>query len=132
MGVSGDSSTYVRLKKVDTGSKTLPVFEYLNLSVTDAKTPSLSFHAGGWGRLDLSDQGYDTRKNGDLRHAYLLYRGETANAQVKLGRLTVFQGVAAETIDGVSASTDFRGGSAVHSSSASRCRALPTRNLVIW
>jgi len=110
VGVTGDSATYVRVKKVDTGNKTFPVIEYLNLSVSDANTPSFSFHAGGWGRLDLSDQGYDSRKNGDLHHAYLLYRGETANAQLKLGRLTVFEGVAAETIDGLSASTDFRGG----------------------
>lgn len=108
--VGGDSATFVRVRKVDTGARTLPVYEYLNLSVSDQRNSSLSFHAGGWGRLDLSDQGYDERTNGDLQHAYLLYRGEKANFQARAGRLTVFEGVAAERIDGVSASTDLMGG----------------------
>lgn len=110
MGLSGESATYVRVKKVDTGARTFPIYEYLNLTASDAKIPSLSFHAGGWGRLDLSDQGYDERTNGDLQHAYLLYRGEQGNFQAKAGRLTVFEGVAAERIDGLSASTDLMGG----------------------
>ncbi len=108
--ISGESNTIVRAKEVGEERKILPVYEYLDLSVKDVSMPGLSFHAGAWGRLDLTDQGSGSRTGGDLQHGYLQYRGEKANAGAKLGRLTVFEGVAAERIDGISGGLDLLGG----------------------
>ncbi len=84
-----------------------PAYEYLQLDIGTPAEPGLSFHAYGWGRLDLADDDYfqdDTA--GELLYGYLEYRGKAANFNARLGRQYVFEGVANEAVDGLRLSTD--------------------------
>ncbi len=109
VSLSGNSSTYLLSSQAENGTKELPLYEYLNMSVRDAGAETVSFQFGGWLRYDLKDNTAETgmsRSANDLQYAYLSYRGKTANATVNLGRVMVFEGVAAERVDGIYARTD--------------------------
>ncbi len=101
--ISGDSNTYVQSREdVD---KILGAYEYLNFSAQDAGK-ELSFHFGGWLRYDLKGEEFDKKSNSDLQYGYLSYKSTSNNAVVNLGRVMVFEGVAAERVDGIYARTD--------------------------
>jgi hypothetical protein len=108
--ISGHSATYLQSRETVDGSGLLPLYEYLNFNVQNLGKESVSFHFGGWVRYDLGDDSYGKDKNSDLQYAYLSYRHSAANAVVNLGRVMVFEGVAAERVDGAYARTDLKAG----------------------
>lgn len=108
--IEGTSSTYLLSRETADNSQLLPIYEYLNFSVRDTGTDSISFAFGGWVRYDLGDHVGDRKKDSDLQYAFLSYRHKESNAVVNLGRIMVFEGVAAERLDGVYARTDLMGG----------------------
>lgn len=73
---------------------------------------SVSVHFGGWLGFDLNDSsfGNDKKKGSGLQYGYVSYRAKERNAVVNLGRVMVFEGVAAERLDGIYARTDIKGG----------------------
>jgi len=108
--LDGTSSTYLISRKALDDSNLLPLYEYLNMSVRDIGKESISFQFGGWLRYDLRDDSTNKNTKNDLSYAYLSYRHAESNAVVNAGRVMVFEGVAAERVDGISARTDLRSG----------------------
>jgi len=105
-GVTGESRTYVQLRETADGSDLLPLYEYLNFSVQDLGSETISLHFGGWARYDLMDESFSKDSNSELQYLYLSFKGKTGNTIVNLGRIMVFEGVAAERADGIYAHTD--------------------------
>lgn len=110
--LSGTSRTYVLFRESAAGTNMMPLYEYLNFNVQDLGKETISAHFGGWLGYDLSNDsfGNDKKKGSDLQYGYVSYRAKEHNATVNLGRVMVFEGVAAERIDGIYARTDIIGG----------------------
>jgi hypothetical protein len=108
----GTSSTYLQSRETADGSKLLPLYEYLDFNVQDLGKETVSVHIGGWLGYDLKDDsfGNDKKKGSDLQYGYVSYRAKENNTVVNAGRVMVFEGVAAERVDGVYARTDLKGG----------------------
>jgi hypothetical protein len=100
--LDGSSRSYLRAGEGLSSDNLRPGYEYLDLSLGGLGDPKLSFHFGGWGRYDFKQQTGNT----DLQYAFLSYRDTANNAVVNLGRTLVFEGVAAERVDGIYARTD--------------------------
>jgi hypothetical protein len=110
VSLSGDSSTYVRSSEAPDKSKILGGYEYLDFAVQNLGNETISFHTGGWLRYDFKEEEFGKKSDSDLQYSYLSFKSKTANTAVNLGRVMVFEGVAAERVDGVYARTDLRGG----------------------
>lgn len=108
--IAGTSNTYLRSSETVDGSNLLPLYEYLDFSVQNLGTESVSVHFGGWLRYDLRDDSFGKDKNSDLQYGYVSYWRKNGNAVVNLGRVMIFEGVAAERVDGIYARTDLKGG----------------------
>jgi hypothetical protein len=102
--LSVSSSTYLRYYKQElaSGNKNTfaPLYEYLSADATNLGGTSVAFHFFGWGRVDFADQTGTGKESGDLGSAYLEYLHPKGNAQMKLGRFFLAEGVAVETLDG--------------------------------
>jgi hypothetical protein len=110
---TGNSSTYVLSRQGSDNTNYLPLYEYLNFAVQDLGKESISAHFGGWLGLDLNNNssfGNGEKSGNDLQYGYVSYRAKENNAVVNLGRVMVFEGVAAERVDGIYARTDIKGG----------------------
>jgi hypothetical protein len=103
--LSVSSSTYLRYyeRELAGGSKNTfaPLYEYLSADAANLGGTPVGFHFYGWGRVDLSDPSGSGKESGDLGSAYLEYLHPKGNAQMKLGRFFLAEGVAVETLDGV-------------------------------
>jgi hypothetical protein len=104
--ISIRSETMVRFFERDTTSKTdaliVPAYEYLQFDVGEPGVNPLTFHANGWGRLDLTDNDYfDDQADGELLYGYLQYLYAEKGIITRLGRMSVVAGVANESLDGV-------------------------------
>ena len=111
VSLSGDSATYVSSRQAADGTRELPLYEYLNFKTENLGSQNITFYFGGWLRYDLnSNEVFDKDKNSDLQYAYLSYRSAESNRVLNLGRVMVFEGVAAERVDGAYARTDLKGG----------------------
>lgn len=110
--IAGGSRTYMRYGESTSGDKLLPLYEYLDFTVQDLGKEAISIHIGGWLGYDLQDDSFGVNKDkgSDLQYGYVSYRAKERNAVVNLGRVMVFEGVAAERVDGVYARTDIKGG----------------------
>ena len=108
--LSGDSSTYVRSREAADSTKILGAYEYLDFAVQDLGKETISFHTGGWLRYDLKAEEFGKKSTSDLQYSYLSFKSKTDNTVVNLGRVMVFEGVAAERVDGLYARTDVKGG----------------------
>ncbi len=108
--LSGDSSTYVQSRQTAGGSNILGGYEYLDFAVKDIGNETVSFHTGGWVRDDFQTEEFGKKSNSDLQYSYLSFKSKTDNTVVNLGRVMVFEGVAAERVDGIYARTDVKGG----------------------
>lgn len=88
--------------------KTLaPATQYLGVDAGSLADGNLSFHLYGWGRVDMGDESpVNGTSSGDVTYGYLDYRFPKANGQIRAGRFFVSEGVASETIDGVSVHAD--------------------------
>lgn len=126
-----NSTSLLRLFQDDRGAveqKDLaPLTEFLGLDVDKLGDGNLSLHLYGWGRVDLADKSYnDERAAGSLTYGFAQYRFDEANAQARLGRLPVAEGVVNEWVDGLSARTDLPMGFAA---SAFAGAPVPTTHL---
>jgi len=108
VSLTGESSTYLQSRQTGDGTKELPLYEYLNFSVSDLGKESISFQFGGWLRYELKNGDADHRTTNDLSYAYLSYRNSVANTMVNVGRILVFEGVASDRVDGVYVKTDLK------------------------
>jgi hypothetical protein len=109
--LTGDSRTYVQSWKTLDDKTVMPFYEYLNFSVQDMGKESISLHVSGWWYDSMTDaMGSQNRKDTDLQYGYVSYRGKEYNTTVNLGRVMVFEGIAAERVDGIYARTDIKGG----------------------
>lgn len=102
--VTGTSRTYLTSREQADGTKLLAGYEYLNFAIQDLGSDTLSAHFGGWAGYDFKEKTGDN----DLQYGYLSYRSKTANALVNVGRVMVFEGVAAARVDGIYARTDLQ------------------------
>jgi hypothetical protein len=92
----------------------IPATEFIGADLDKIGVDELSFHFYGWGKVDLADKSTaEGDTDGDLSYAYLLYRAPKANGQVKLGRFFVYEGVAAEQLDGIGGRVDLPAGFAL-------------------
>lgn len=110
--ISGASTTILRVQETNQDKNLIPLYEYLNLSVTDAfKDGTISLHIGGWGRADLGDHSStgDSLK-GDLQYGFLSYRANKNNLQINAGRQFITEGVASEKLDGLYLRSDLATG----------------------
>jgi hypothetical protein len=110
--LQGTSNTYLQSRETADGTKQLPLYEYLDLSVRNMGAESVSIHFGGWLGYDLRDDafGSNNKNSSDLQYGYVSLRTKSSNAMVNVGRVMVFEGVAAERVDGIYARTDVKGG----------------------
>ena len=110
--LAGNSHTYLQSREGTDGSNLMPLIEYLDLTVQDLGSESISLHFGGWLGYDVQDESFGLDKNKDksIQYGYVSYRAKEHNAVVNLGRVMVFEGVAAERLDGIYARTDIAGG----------------------
>jgi hypothetical protein len=99
------SRTYVLYYKRDIpGDATrrfAPLYEYLSADANGLAGTPFSFHFYGWGRQDLGEETGSGKTSGELGSAYLQYLHPARNAEMRLGRFFLTEGVAAETVDGV-------------------------------
>lgn len=108
---SGSSRTFVPSREFADESDHTGIYEYLDLHLTEIGSGDISFHFGGWGRVDLADDTYGDSTNEEFQYGYLDYRHEKANALLRAGRVFVSEGVAAfENLDGLYVSGDLAGG----------------------
>lgn len=77
-----------------------PVYEYLSGDATGLGDVPVSFHFYAWGRLDLADKSDDDGRGGDVGSAYMQYLHPTGNAEIRLGRFFLAEGVARDIVDG--------------------------------
>ena len=102
--LSVSSRTYLRYFERETaggGKNTFaPLYEYLSADAANLGGLPVAFHFTGWGRVDLSDPSGSGKESGDLGSAWLEYQHPKGNAQGKLGRFFLAEGVAVETLDG--------------------------------
>ncbi len=103
--LDGSSRSYFTTGQSISAANLRPGYEYLDLSLGDLGNQQLSMHFGGWARYDFKEQ----TATSDLQYAYLSFRSTANNAVVNVGRTLVFEGVAAERIDGAYARTDLAG-----------------------
>ena len=78
-----------------------PVYEYLSADANGLGGTTVSFHFYGWGRQDMGEKTGSGKTSGDLGSAYLQYLHPTGNAEMRLGRFFLAEGVAREIVDGV-------------------------------
>jgi len=109
VSLSGDSSTYLQSRETTDATKILGAYEYLDFDVQNIGNETISFHTGGWLRYNIKGEDDASKTNNDVQYSYLSFRSKTANSTVNLGRVMVFEGVAAERVDGAYARTDLRG-----------------------
>ena len=97
------STTHAKVYEDARDNSFLTLREYLDFNVVGYKD-RLSLYSSGWFRVELDDTENGDRSNDELLYAYLSYRA-LANHQLifNLGRHFVYEGVASEQIDGVSA-----------------------------
>lgn len=108
--LTGNSSTYFQSRETADGTKILGGYEYLDFAVQDIGNETVSFHTGGWIHYDFLGDELGRKSPSDLQYSYLSFKSKTDNTVVNLGRVMVFEGVAAERVDGIYARTDLKGG----------------------
>lgn len=70
----------------------LPLYEYLNVDVSNLGAPSVSIHASGWGRTDFTSRGGD-RGDGELLYGYFQWKDQNSPRRVlRVGRQFIFGG----------------------------------------
>jgi hypothetical protein len=109
--ISLESRTFIPARGTDGESTHALVYEYLSLDARGLLQPGLYLRVGGWGRVDLADETYGRKSNGELQYAYLGWRAPVLNAEVRAGRLSVTSGVARhEVVDGLLFGSDLPAG----------------------
>ena len=109
--LSGESETIFRMQKIN-DRNLYPLYEYLRLSGSGdfRGMGTVSFNAGGWGRVDLRDRSGDSNPYGDLQYGYVSYGGNKDNLLINAGRQFIAEGVATERLDGLYLRSDLAAG----------------------
>jgi len=134
VSLSGDSSTYLQSREAADKTKILGGYEYLDFAVQDLGKDTISFHTGGWLRYDFKRTELGNKSSNDLQYSYLSFKSKTDNTIINLGRVMVFEGVAAERVDGLYARTDLKAGfgiSAFGGSPVETAFDLPGNNMIV-
>ncbi len=99
------SNTYILMYERETtggpDQNYAPLYEYLSGDASNIGDKPLSFHFYGWGRVDLGDETYGERTEGEIGSAFFRYVYPTGNGEVRLGRFFFTEGVASEIMDGI-------------------------------
>lgn len=103
--LTGTSRSFLTSREQADGTKLLTGYEYLDFAIQNIGNDSISAHFGGWASFDFKEEKDDNQ----LQYGYVSYRTKERNAVVNLGRVMVFEGVAAERLDGIYARTDIKG-----------------------
>jgi hypothetical protein len=77
-----------------------PLYEYFSADASNLGGQPIAFHFYGWGRADLAERSGSDRTSGEIGSLYLEFLPPQGNAQAKLGRFFLTEGVAMDTIDG--------------------------------
>jgi hypothetical protein len=97
------STTHLQEYEDPRDNNFLTLRQYLDFNVI-GYNDRLSLYSNGWFRLELDDTENGDRSNDELLYAYLSYRPLADHTLVfNLGRHFVYEGLASEQIDGVSA-----------------------------
>jgi hypothetical protein len=109
LSFSGEATTIFRMRTTTDNKDLYPAYEYLRLNLTDNRSDGsgVSFHLGGWGRVDLADKSTADRADDDLQYGFITYRGAKNNTVVSVGRQFISEGVATEKMDGLYLRNDF-------------------------
>jgi hypothetical protein len=111
VALTGESTTILRARQSVDKKDLYPAYEYLRLTAQNLdKDGRISFHFGGWGRVDLGERSNERHQDGDLQYGYLSYHAPKNNLVANLGRQFVSEGVAAERLDGAYLRSDFAAG----------------------
>ena len=110
-----DATSLIRLEERSVpgfkDENVVPATQFLGVDLDKLGDGNLSFHLHGWGRVDLAHRSTDEgTTDGDLSYAYLAYRFPKADGLIRLGRFYVYEGIAAEQLDGVSVRGDLAKG----------------------
>jgi len=124
--ISIRSETMTRFFERDTSSETdaliIPAYEFLQVDIGKPGINALTFHANGWGRLDLTDNDFfEDQTDGELLYGYLQYLSAENGIIARLGRQHVFGGVANESLTGL-----YLKAALTHSASLSVYAGIPT------
>lgn len=110
ISLTGESNTYLQFREATDDTKLAPFYEYLNFTLDNVGDDKISFHYGGWGKVDLDDESYGRKIDSDLQYAYVSIKNDKNNTMINFGRVFVTDGVAMEKVDGFYARTDLKGG----------------------
>jgi len=110
--ISGKSQTMLNARENIFKERIYRIYEYVDLSFTNAGDKGISLYASGWGRYTLDGPVDGDRIEGELSYAYVAVPVNSINSRVSLGRQFVFAGAASEQIDGIHISTQAGGFSA--------------------
>lgn len=98
------SKTYVRFFRDARDLQYAPLNEYVELDGRDRNQGKWDFHVSAWGAYDFKNQQFGDKTRDELTYAYLRYSPyQDRRLLLYAGRHYVFEGVATEQIDGVSA-----------------------------
>jgi hypothetical protein len=116
--VKVSTSTFAQYYKADIpgldNSVFAPLTQFLSIDATGLGYKDISLHLFGWGNFDLADQTrMDGKSTGSISNAYVLYRSERANGELRAGRFSINHGLGYEQVDGASGSVDLKGGFSV-------------------
>jgi hypothetical protein len=98
------SKTYVRFFQDARDLNYTPLNEYVELDGRDQDQGKWDFHISAWGAYDFKTTQYGDKTRDELTYAYLRYSPyQDKRLLFNAGRHYVFEGVASEQIDGISA-----------------------------
>ncbi|HEX9138097.1 MAG TPA: hypothetical protein VF905_14330, partial [Nitrospirota bacterium] len=98
------SKTYVRFFRDARDLQYAPLNEYVELDGRDQQQGKWDFHVSAWGAHDFKTEQFGDKTRDELTYAYLRYSPyQDRRLILYAGRHYVFEGVATEQIDGVSA-----------------------------
>lgn len=80
----------------------IPAYEYLGIDYGDPELGGFSFHANGWGRVDLGNQEYYSNDtDGCILNGYIQYSNLKKGLDVKLGRQHIYSGIINDSADAI-------------------------------
>ena len=98
------SKTYVRFFRDARDLQYAPLNEYVELDGRDQNQGRWDFHVSAWGAYDFKTAQFGDKTRDELTYAYLRYSPyQDKRLLFSAGRHYVFEGVATEQIDGISA-----------------------------
>lgn len=96
------SRAYMQFHEDTEDRKYAPLYNYIELELTNMKRGQLNFYSAGWIKYDTRTSADKPEERDELTYAYLNYSPfEDRRLTVNVGRQIIFEGVASEQIDGI-------------------------------